>query len=278
MRADLTMYHLIFLPVLGVFVGALGTMLGIGGGFILVPALILLFPEAPAVTVTSISLAVVFLNAVSGSAGYIREGRVDLRSGILFAIAAVPAAALGAFATAKVGRVAFDAAFGTLMIAGAAYLLWRNRIIRLKRVRDDWPSTNRVLLDKTDCIYRYNVNEPLGMGVSSISGIVSSFFGIGGGIVHLPVMVALMKIPPPIAAGTSVFVLIFTALTGVITHIVLGEFTAGWRRAGLIGLGAIIGAQIGVWLAQRVNSGMLVIALGSAMVVLGVRQIIAALL
>ena len=272
----MNLYHFLFLPVLGIFVGAAGTTLGIGGGFILVPALILLFPEAPAATVTSISLAVVFLNAVSGSAGYIREGRVDVRSGVLFAIAAVPAAVLGAFATAKVGRVTFDAAFGTLMIAGAVYLLWRNRIIKLKRVRDDWPATNRVLLDKSDCIYRYNVNEPLGMGVSAAAGVVSSFFGIGGGVIQLPVMVALMKIPPPIAAGTSMFVLIFTALTGVITHIVLGEFNAGWRRAGLIGFGAVIGAQIGVRLAKRVDSGMLVMVLSIAMVVLGVRQIIAA--
>ena len=278
MRADLNIYHLIFLPVLGVFVGALGTMVGIGGGFILVPVLILLFPDAPAFTVTSISLAVVFLNAVSGSAGYLREGRVDLRSGILFAIAAIPAAVLGAFATARVGRVAFDAAFGTLMIVGAAYLLWRSRIIKLKRVRDDWPSTNRLLLDKTDCIYRYNINEPLGMGVSAAAGAVSSFFGIGGGVIQLPAMVALMKIPPPIAAGTSIFVLVFTALTGVITHIVLGEFTAGWRRAGLIGIGAIVGAQIGVRIARHVNSNMLVYGLSAAMVLLGLRQIIAAFL
>ncbi len=216
MQADLNVYHFIFLPVLGLFVGAAGTLVGIGGGFILVPVLILLFPDAPTETVTSISLAVVFLNATSGSIGYLREGRVDIRSGILFAIAAVPAAIIGAIATAKVGRVTFDAVFGLTMIAGAAYLLWRSRIIKLKRVRNDWPSTNRVLLDKTDCIYRYNVNEPLDMGVSVVAGGASSFLGIGGGIIHMPAMVALMKIPPPIAAGTSHFVLVFAALTGVL--------------------------------------------------------------
>ncbi|MSQ31643.1 MAG: sulfite exporter TauE/SafE family protein [Dehalococcoidia bacterium] len=145
-------------------------MVGIGGGFILVPVLILLFPDKPTETVTSISLAVVFLNAASCFIGYLREDRVDIRSGIMFAIAAVPAAILGAIATAKVGSVTFDAAFGLTMIAGAVYLLWRSRIIKLKRVRDDWPSTNRVLLDKTDWIYRYNVNEPLGMGVSAVAG------------------------------------------------------------------------------------------------------------
>ncbi|MSQ31642.1 MAG: hypothetical protein EXR59_00140 [Dehalococcoidia bacterium] len=53
----------------------------------------------------------------------------------------------------------------------------------------------------------------------------------------MPAMVALMKIPRPIATGTSHFVLVFAALTGVITHIVLGEFNAGWWRAGLIGGG-----------------------------------------
>ncbi len=94
----------------------------------------------------------------------------------------------------------------------------------------------------------------------------------------MPAMVALMKIPPPIAAGTSHFVLVFAALTGVLTHVFLGEFTAGWRRAGLIGGGVVIGAQIGVLLARRINPGMLVICLSAAMVVLGVRQIITAFL
>jgi uncharacterized membrane protein YfcA len=276
--ADLNIYHFIFLPVLGVAVGALGTLVGVGGGFILVPVLIILFPQSEAVTITSISLAVVFLNATSGSIGYVREGRVDFRSGGLFTLAAVPASVGGATATAYIGRQEFDVLFGIALMLGAFYLMWRNRIIGLKRVRSDWPKTNRVILDKSDCIYRYDVNEPLGMAMSSTAGGTSGFFGIGGGVVEMPAMVGVMKMPPPVAAATSQFMVMFTALAAVLTHIVSGEFQTGWRRAGLLGGGAILGAQMGVLLAKRVRPRTIVVGLVVIMVALGVRQIFNALL
>jgi uncharacterized membrane protein YfcA len=97
---------------LGLLIGAFGTLIGAGGGFILVPILLLVYPNEKTEFVTSISLAVVFFNALSGSFAYARMKRVDYKSGIIFSIATIPGAILGALSTAYVPRRAFDLIFG----------------------------------------------------------------------------------------------------------------------------------------------------------------------
>ena len=91
------------LVLLGLLVGAYGTMIGAGGGFILVPVLLLLYPDDSPELVTSISLGAVFFNAVSGSFAYIRQRRVDFLAGNAFAAATIPGAIAGA-AAARVAR------------------------------------------------------------------------------------------------------------------------------------------------------------------------------
>ena len=73
---------LLWLLFLGLVVGAIGTVVGAGGGFLLVPALLLLYPSERPETITSISLAVVFFNALSGSIAYARMKRIDYKSGL----------------------------------------------------------------------------------------------------------------------------------------------------------------------------------------------------
>src|SRR3989337_4462408 len=86
--------YLWLLP-LGLIVGAFGTLIGAGGGFILVPVLLLLYPNEKTDLITGISLAVVFFNALSGSLAYSRMKRIDYKSGIIFSIATIPGARFG---------------------------------------------------------------------------------------------------------------------------------------------------------------------------------------
>jgi hypothetical protein len=95
------------IPV-GFVIGAYGTLIGAGGGFVLVPMLILFYPQEAPEVITSISLAVVFFNALSGSFAYIRLKRVDYRSGILFSAATIPGAILGAMTTSLIPRPLWD--------------------------------------------------------------------------------------------------------------------------------------------------------------------------
>ncbi|MGC4047981.1 MAG: sulfite exporter TauE/SafE family protein [Armatimonas sp.] len=102
--------------LLGFAVGTLGTLIGAGGGFLLAPALLLLYPNERPETIAAISLAVVFFNAASGSFAYAHQRRIDYRSGLIFAAASVPGALLGAYSTNFLPRKVFDMLFGCLLL------------------------------------------------------------------------------------------------------------------------------------------------------------------
>jgi uncharacterized membrane protein YfcA len=100
------MAQYIWLIPVGFVIGAYGTLIGAGGGFVLVPLLLLLYPEDTPDTITSISLALVFFNALSGSIAYARKKRIDYYSGLLFAAAA--GAVLGALTTVFPGAISIS--------------------------------------------------------------------------------------------------------------------------------------------------------------------------
>src|SRR4029079_19038482 len=108
---------------IGVGVGTFGTLVGAGGGFLLVPILSLLEPGLPPSSVTAVSLAVVAMNATSGALAYYRQRRIDLRSGIPFAIATLPGSFAGVLLTRLVTRSTFDIVFAALLIGLAVFVL-----------------------------------------------------------------------------------------------------------------------------------------------------------
>jgi uncharacterized membrane protein YfcA len=111
------------LAPLGILVGAYGTLVGAGGGSVLVPILLILLPNETPSTVTAISLAVVFFNAYSGTIAYMRMGRIDYRCGVLFTLAGLPGAVLGTLLVQEVPRRLFDPTFGLLLLVMGAFLV-----------------------------------------------------------------------------------------------------------------------------------------------------------
>src|SRR5262245_6736346 len=116
--------YLWLFPV-GVLIGAFGTLIGAGGGFVLTPMLLLVYPDESPESITSISLAVVFFNAFSGSVAYARMQRIDYASGVLFALATIPGAVVGALTTTFMPRQTFNLIFGLCMILTAIFLYLR---------------------------------------------------------------------------------------------------------------------------------------------------------
>lgn len=121
------MIQFLWLTPLGFLVGAFGTLIGAGGGFILVPILLLLYPDKSPDTITSISLAVVFFNALSGSFAYSRMKRIDYKSGMIFAIATLPGSILGSVITSYVPRQLFNGIFGVLLVIISVFLILRTK-------------------------------------------------------------------------------------------------------------------------------------------------------
>lgn len=265
------------LVALGFTVGALGTLIGAGGGFILVPVLLLLNPAERPEAITSISLAVVFLNALSGSWAYARMGRIDYRSGWLFALATVPGAIAGALTTDHIPRRAFNGVFGVLMVAAALYLLTRRE--RAARAVAGGPGlTLRTVVDRAGQSHTYAYSLRLGLGLSVFVGYLSSLLGIGGGIIHVPALVRLLNFPVHLATATSHLVLAVTACAGTLVHVATGALPAAAAgRIALLGAGALVGAQAGARLSTRLHGRWILRCLAVALGLVGIRILLMAL-
>ena len=269
------MAHYFWLLPLGFVIGAFGTLIGAGGGFILVPLLLLLYPNESPDLITSISLAVVFFNALSGSLAYARMKRVDYRSGIIFSIATVPGAVLGALTTAYISRRLFDAIFGALMIVASAYLLWRPGDHRKNlSTTANHNQLLRGLVDTEGIRHTLSYNPAVGIVLSLFVGYLSSLLGVGGGFIHVPALVHLLGFPVHVATATSHFVLAVMALTGTIVHVVTGTFAHGVSRTIALGIGAIFGAKLGASLSNRIHGDWIIRGLAVALGLVGVRLLI----
>jgi len=258
--------RLLWLLPLGFFAGGYGTLIGAGGGFVLAPALLLIYPGEAPETITSISLAVVFFNALSGTLAYARSNRIDFKSGSIFAVATMPGAVAGALATTAMSRQRFNLVFGLLLVAVAAFLALNPGKKNAAR-----------LVQTADANTARNLNLPtvlIGASVSSVFGFVSSLFGIGGGFLYVPALVYLLRFPIHIATATSLFVLTITAFTGSATHIAAGLFHHGLRRAIALSIGAILGAQLAARLSQRIHGDWIIRSLAVALGLVGLRLIL----
>lgn len=271
-------WELLLVP-LGAAVGGYGTLVGAGGGFVLVPALLLLYPGEDPAAITSISLAVVFVNALSGSAAYARLRRIDVRSGLYFAAASLPGAVAGALLVQYVPRRAFDVIFGALLLSIAAYTWWsvgRPQVMR-PPLRGRGVVTRVMPGTDEGQVFRYSFVLWHGVVFAAGIGFLSSLLGIGGGVIHVPVMITVLRFPVHVAVATSQFVLAFMSGEGAAVHLATGELGgANLARAALIALGAVPGAQLGARLAQRVRGTMIARLLVLALVVVGGRLLAAA--
>ncbi len=227
------------LGVLGLGLGILGTLVGVGGGFLLAPLLLLFYPHERATLLSATSLAVVFLNAAAGTVAYARLHRIDYRIGILFAVAGAPGSILGALASSLVPRGMFDTLFGFVLVTLGIFLFSRTRTPR----GDEAPP---------------EVDVRLGAALSFGVGFLSSILGIGGGIVHVPLLIEVFGYPPHIAAATSTFILAAMSATGTLTNLAAGQLQGGFLRVAILGVGALAGAQIGAHYSARVPGRLMV--------------------
>ena len=270
------MGQFLWLIPVGVAIGAYGTLIGAGGGFVLVPFLLLLYPKESPETITSISLAVVFFNALSGSVAYARMGRVDYRSGLLFSAATVPGAILGALTTGHIPRRAFDATLGLLMILASAFLVVRPSRTQEADSKTTHQRLSRTLVESDGTVQSFSYNPTLGVAVSFLVGYLSSLLGIGGGVFHVPVLASLLAFPVHIATATSQFMLAIMALTGTAIHIMTGAFHHGVRRTAALTVGVLLGAPLGAWLSSRVRADWITRGLAIALGSLGIRLLVMA--
>jgi uncharacterized membrane protein YfcA len=267
--------ELLGLAALGLAVGCYGTIIGAGGGFVLVPVLLLLYPSYGPENVTAVSLAVVCANASSGSVAYARRHRIDYLTGLLFAASSVPGVIAGAITVRFVPERVFSVLFGVMLLAMAVVSVRGRRTQAVREPRRGWGVIVRTVTDQEGRRYRYGYAVWQGVALSAGVGFVSSLFGIGGGVMHVPSMIILLHMPVEFAVATSHFVLAFMSGGASAIHLADGSLRGQQLlRAAALGAGAIPGAQVGAMISQRLRGRNVLPLLAIAIVVLGVRLLL----
>jgi uncharacterized membrane protein YfcA len=259
--------------VVGVAVGAYGTLVGAGGGFAMVPILLLVYPRQSPAQLTAVSLGAVFANVVSGSIGYARLRRIDYRTGLILAPATIPGAVIGAVVVGAIPRAAFDAVMGAALILVSGFLLLKPQGNIPLGVAGRWV-VSRTLVDSDGNRYQYRFNMALAIVASFGIGFVSSLLGIGGGIVQVPILTSFFAFPAHIASATSQFVQIFTSGFGALTHVVRGDYATFVTVTIALSVGVIIGAQFGAAISRRVAGSLIIRLLAVALGLVGIRLLL----
>jgi hypothetical protein len=252
-----------FLFASGVGIGVLGTLIGAGGGWMIVPLLLLGFHFTPQQAVGT-SLAVVFLNALSGSIAYMAQGRVLYRMGVAFASATIPGALLGAWLVQYLDPRWFSVLFGGFLLCIAVFL-HRGQLLFLSRKAGEGEGPRDIQSSRSPTLR-------LGVVISFMVGILSSLFGVGGGIIHVPFLIVVLNVPVHAATATSHFVLAITSLTGSLVFLRQGQVHL--TAAASMGLGVLIGAQGGALLSTRMPGEPIRRLLAAALAIFAIRLIL----
>jgi uncharacterized membrane protein YfcA len=109
-------------------------------------------------------------------------------------------------------------------------------------------------------------------------GFISSLLGIGGGIIHVPVLVNLLNFPVHIATATSHFVLVVTSFTGTLAHILFNHILTGTALVVALSIGVIIGAQLGAVFSSRVRDKNIMRLLAVTLGIVGLRIVVMAII
>jgi uncharacterized membrane protein YfcA len=241
--------------VIGIAAGIVGSLLGLGGGIIISPILTLT-GSLPS-QVASTSLLAVASTGASSTLSYSIKKKIRYSIGIKIAAFAVPFSVIGALVSSSLNPDEFKLYFAILLISTSLYLLVRKPINENRRNQE-----NRGRLISNTLLY----------GGSSAAGLISSLFGIGGGIIFVPLLFAIKRLSMQQSVATSQLSILITSVAGILTHSVL--FQQDYVFAGSIALGALIGAQVGSFIAIKISERVLTTLFSFSLIIISIQLIL----
>ena len=235
-----------------------GSMVGLGGGFILVPALRLFLGFAPA-EAAGTSLVLIVANSASGALTYLLHRRVHLKLGLLIALGGLPSSILGAVLALHIPGKIFDAILALILITVAIDLA------RNAKHHSAGRHDHRKVAELKGMSYRAAV------GVGFVIGFFSSLFGLGGGIILIPTFLYFSELPAHAISATSHFAILLTSPVGLVTHVLQRDVAL--NDVVPLVLGGLTGGPIGARLSLRLQSPQLLVAIAIALVVAAITLI-----
>jgi len=272
------------LAVVGFLAGGLGALVGIGGGVVLVPALVLLFGVDIRIAVATSLVSVVATSTSAGSV-YVGKGLANMRLGMSLEIATTLGGISGGLLAASVSPTVLAALFA-LMMALTAVLMLRGKDshpppaparARIAGEPEGHEEVGQLAGSYFDAhhgaLVSYRVSRvPLGAAISYCAGIVSGLLGVGGGFIKVPAMNLGMRVPIKVAAATSNFMIGVTAISSLFVYFARG-FVHPYLAAP-VALGVAGGALSGTALARRVSPKLLRQVLAGVLILVSVQMVL----
>ena len=243
-----------------------GSIVGLGGGFVAVPVLRLYFHFTPAMAAGT-SLVLVLANSLSAGAQYLKQKRIAFHLAIPIAAASVPGSVLGAYLSTKVSGPAFDILYAVLLVGIAIDVVWSSMRAN---------SGEAVALRHFD---KLSVNRPASLGAQGdkeikggtatllgagfIVGLVSSLFGIGGGVIVVPLLLYATSEELHTITATSTAILAMTVPVGIAAHAIARDLE--WNPCLAMASGGLMGGYFGAILSTKISSHHLRLFLAIAM-------------
>lgn len=245
------------LALAGFGAGMMGALLGIGGGVFVVPAMVLLF-HVPTLAAVGTSNVAVIATSTAGASSYVRSKLANIRLALVLLLSTSSAALVSAFVASLLPDRVFSALF-VLVLGYVAFSMFRGtrREEPVISAGTDPPVQSGSLdlsgtyVDKAKGIrgiYR-PIRVRLAMLVSLLAGVMAGLLGVGGGIVQMPVMNLLMRVPLRAATGTSNFMIGVTATSAAFVRYAHGDIDP--LLAVPTALFVFLGARAGAWLVPR---------------------------
>jgi uncharacterized membrane protein YfcA len=236
--------------LLGVAAGFLSGLFGVGGGILIVPALVLLLKMDQRLA-HGTSLAAVLPISLASLITYWAHGNIDWPVALFLAIGAVAGAVVGTRLLHVLPERALGYAFAILLIATAIRLFVPIDV----SVRHDITVGSAVAL--------------LVLGL--VTGVLAGLLGVGGGIIMVPAMVVLFGLSPVVAKGTSLAVIIPTAIMGTWRN--RRKANADLRVAGIVGVAGVVSAVAGGWVSDQLSDEVANVLFAVLLVIVAVRMI-----
>lgn len=251
----------ILFTIFAFFIGIISSMLGVGGGFITTPSLILIGVESGHAIGTV--LFVIIFTSLSSTIAYARQNNIiEYRTGLLVAVFTILGAIIGSTISSRLAITSpelFRVLFAICLLPIAIKMIFypKQRRIRSETIEE---------IEHDEVIwFGFERREVLSSFLGLIAGGASGLLGIGGGVVMVPILVHVGKMNIHKAIGTSMFIMIATSIAGA--TIKIGEGLIYLDIALFLILGIVIGAQIGPLIASKINTVLLQQIFGFIMII-----------
>lgn len=266
--------QLLVVMVAGATAGCFGALLGIGGGVFLVPFLNLVLGYSFKHAVAT-SLVTVIATSSAVSARQAGKQLINLRLGMLLEVATAAGGLVGGLVVVLLSDRTLQVIFATVTAAIAIVMFGRRhkRNVMLHPEADPGRLGGQYFEEESGGMVTYRVKRlPVALGVSFLAGNISSFLGIGGGILKVPALNAWCGVPLRAAAATSALMIGVTAVSAVPVYYARGLIVENIAAASV--LGVLAGSSVGFWIATHAKAKWLKLLLAAVLLAVSLSYIL----